>query len=122
MFNKYMLKLELLRLDLPLNMLKFNVATDVCIFCAGLTIGKTIKNRCRRKSNPHDEVLVSSNHAAEDQLTQAGINRHCVEQLSICPQCQRDWQKPDFDKGSLIYPKVCLLGLIYIFIKCNSVQ
>ena len=83
------------------------VSCDVCVFCCGLTIGKKLNNRLRRKSGSHDQVLAPSSHATEDQLIKAGITRHCVDKLSICPTCQENWTSPEFDSGNLIYPKVC---------------
>ena len=86
----------------------FKVSTDVCVFCCGLTIGKKVNTRLRRKSGSTDQVLAPSSFATENQLTHAGITRHCVDQLSICASCQSNWASPDFNSGSLVYPKVYL--------------
>ena len=88
------------RFVLDKKMTRFNLKTDVCIMCCGLTIGKVVKNRHRSQS------ILPENIATHSQLEKAGITRSCVGELSICQDCQKNWAKPDFNKGFLTFPKV----------------
>ena len=87
-------------------MTNFDLQLDLCILCCGLTIGNQPKGRNRHRS----QSILPSRVATAEQLQKAGITRSCVGELSICDTCQENWDKPDFNKGFLLFPKV---GKVY---------
>ena len=103
-------------------MFQFDLKTDVCVLCCGLTVGSEVNKRLRRKSYSN-ETVQRSTIASQEQLQKAGVTRSCHGQLSICWNCIRNWSKPDYNRGSLTFPKVnCHLFLFYIkkMFKCDD--